>query len=463
MKQCGVCCEPFNKSSRLEVECRYCDFRPCSTCAERYLVETTEDAHCMNCRKGWARETLVDNFTQKFVSRTYKARREELLLERERSLMPATQAYVEIEKEIRRLNNKIAEGKSLAEKAQTEWTAIASRHLAVFAVEHGLTSEFDASILRHKMEEDQRKVVNSHMIDVQHLEWTRDRYIYRQHGGQVELEKRQFVRACPHAECRGFLSTAWKCGMCDNWACPDCHEVKGLTKDAPHTCDPNNVETAKLLAKDSRNCPKCAAAIFKIDGCDQMYCTQCHTAFSWRTGRIETGTIHNPHYYEYQRAHGVLARNPGDVPCGGFPDWTNIARIPQNLDRITWARLASAHRSHGHCQWVMIPRYTVNQNDDNRDLRIKLMICDFSENEFKKKIQQREKARQRKTDIRQVLEMYQAVLNDLFQAYYVNKNAVDLMAALQEVRMHVNSTLKNVSKRYTNCATPTITEGFELI
>ena len=463
MKQCGVCCEPFNKSSRLEVECRYCDFRPCSTCAERYLVETTEDAHCMNCRKGWARETLVDNFTQKFVSRTYKARREELLLERERSLMPATQAYVEIEKEIRRLNNKIAEGKSLAEKAQTEWTAIGSRHLAVFAVEHGLTSEFDASILRHKMEEDQRKVVNSHMIDVQHLEWTRDRYIYRQHGGQVELEKRQFVRACPHAECRGFLSTAWKCGMCDNWACPDCHEVKGLTKDAPHTCDPNNVETAKLLAKDSRNCPKCAAAIFKIDGCDQMYCTQCHTAFSWRTGRIETGTIHNPHYYEYQRAHGVLARNPGDVPCGGFPDWTNIARIPQNLDRITWARLASAHRSHGHCQWVMIPRYTVNQNDDNRDLRIKLMICDFSENEFKKKIQQREKARQRKTDIRQVLEMYQAVLNDLFQAYYVNKNAVDLMAALQEVRMHVNSTLKNVSKRYTNCATPTITEGFELI
>jgi hypothetical protein len=111
----------------------------------------------------------------------------------------------------------------------------------------------------------------------------------------------------------------------------------------------------------------------------------------------------------------------------------------------------------------MIPRYTVNQNDDNRDLRIKLMIGDFSEDEFKKKIQQREKARQRKTDIRQVLEMYQAVLNDVFQAFVASKNTTDLLTSIGELRNHVNTTLKSVSRRYTNCATPTITEGFELI
>ena len=239
MKQCGVCCEPFNKSTRLEVECRYCDFSPCSTCSERYLLETTEDAHCMNCRKGWTREILVDNFSQKFVARTYKARREELLLERERSLMPATQPYVEIEKEIRRINTKIVEGKTLAEEVQKVWTSISARSLAVLAVEHSLSGEFEASILRHKLGEEQRKIVNAHMIDIQHLEWTRDRYLYRLHGGHVELEKRVFVRACPATDCRGFLSTAWKCGMCDNWACPECHEVKGLEKDAPHTCDPN--------------------------------------------------------------------------------------------------------------------------------------------------------------------------------------------------------------------------------
>ena len=35
--------------------------------------------------------------------------------------------------------------------------------------------------------------------------------------------------------CRGFLSTAWKCGLCENWTCPHCFELKGLQKD-----DPNN-------------------------------------------------------------------------------------------------------------------------------------------------------------------------------------------------------------------------------
>ena len=150
------------------------------------------------------------------------------------------------------------------------------------------------------------------------------------HGQSAETERRVFVRACPAGDCRGFLSQVWKCGMCDNWTCPDCHEVKGLEKDGPHMCDPNSVETAKMLAKDSRPCPKCASVIFKIDGCDQMFCTQCHTAFSWRTGRVEMGTIHNPHYYEYQRQRGTVPRNPGDVPCGGFPDWITISnRCPR--------------------------------------------------------------------------------------------------------------------------------------
>ena len=125
--------------------------------------------------------------------------------------------------------------------------------------------------------------------------------------------------------------------------------------------------------------------------------------------------------------------------------------------------IASAHRSWAHCQWVVLPRYTTNPQADNRDLRIKLMIGDIGEDEFKKKIQQREKARQRKTDIRQVLEMYQAVLNDLFQSFARTRDRSELMAALDGLRVHMNTTLKSISRRYTNCAVPTITAGFELI
>ncbi len=455
---CGICCETYNRSSRSRIECRYCSFESCSSCNERYILETSEDPHCMNCRKGWTREVLVENFTQKFVTKTLKGRREDLLLERERSLMPATQPYVEIERKIRALSSRIAEVRKLVEKANEKWFHISRRDLAVFMVEHNIASDIDAQILQHKMAADQRKVVNGLQIDVQHLEWCQELYIHRLNGGALDNERRAFVRACPYTGCRGFLSTAWKCGMCDNWVCPTCHEGKGPEKDAEHTCDPNNVATAQLLARDSRNCPKCAALIFKIDGCDQMYCTQCHTAFSWRTGRVEVGTIHNPHYYDYMRQHGGLPRNPGDVPCGGLADWGVVSRLLRRDE--FWNKIANAHRSYAHCQWVLLPRYTTNHNADNRDLRIKLMIGDIDEDEFKRKIQQREKARQRKTDIRQVLEMYMAVLVDVFQVFMTDHSVPNLTVALEELRKHVNNTLDTISHRYGKCAVPKILDVF---
>lgn len=456
---CDVCCDGFNRSSRSKITCPYCPFSACSGCSERYLLETTQDAHCMSCRKSWSREILVNNFTLKFVGRDYKNRRESLLLEREKSLMPATQPYVELERKVRKTTQEIA-GRALMIKEETDkLDSISGRQLGPLAVEHGFYNEFDANVLRHKLITDQRKVISNLALDVQHLEWYQNQLINRIHGGQVEHEKRQFVRACPASDCRGFLSSAWKCGMCDNWTCPECHEVKGKDKDGPHTCDPNSVETAKLLARDSRNCPKCAAAIFKIDGCDQMYCTQCHTAFSWRTGRIETGTIHNPHYYEYHRQRGTLQRNPGDVPCGGFPDWGLVSRMCPRTH--IFFRIAAAHRTHAHCQWAVMPRYTVG-NQDNRDLRIKFMIGDINEDEFKKKIQQREKARQRKGEIHQVLEMYTIVLNDLFQAYVSNSRSSELLESLDELRNHFNTTMRSVSCRYSQCAVPTLTENFDM-
>lgn len=457
---CDVCCDDFNRSTRCQINCPYCPFSACSGCYERYLLETPNDAHCMSCRKSWNREILVNNFKQKFISRTYKNRRESVLLEREKSLMPATQPYVELERKVRKSVADIT-GLTLIINTQTvKLNEISSLQLAPLAVEYGFDNEFDALVMRHKLVQNQRRVINSVVLDLQHLEWYQNQLISRLHGGHVEHEKRQFVRACPATGCRGFLSSAWKCGMCDTWTCPDCHEVKGPDKDAPHTCDPNNIETAKLLAKDSRNCPKCASMIFKIDGCDQMYCTQCHTAFSWRTGRVELGTIHNPHYYEYQRQHGTLQRNPGDVPCGGFPDWLAVMRLCPRPHPLH-IRFAVAHRTYAHCQWAVMTRYTTG-NHDNRDLRVKFMIGDLNEDEFKKKLQQRDKARQRKGEIHQVLEMYTTVLSDLFQLFVSDGHCAELAGSLAELRLHFNATMRSVSNRYSKCAIPILTENFDM-
>lgn len=69
-----------------------------------------------------------------------------------------------------------------------------------------------------------------------------------------------------------------------------------------------------MIRKESKPCPKCGVRISKIDGCDQMWCVECKTAFCWKTGEIETRNIHNPHYFQFLRERGgIVPRNPQDV------------------------------------------------------------------------------------------------------------------------------------------------------
>jgi hypothetical protein len=105
------------------------------------------------------------------------------------------------------------------------------------------------------------------------------------------------VKKCPVEECRGFLDSQFMCGICKVAACKQCHEVKN----DEHKCNPDTVKTIDLMTKDTKACPTCHTNINKIDGCDQMWCTRCHTAFSWTTGQIEK-KIHNPHYYQWLRS-----------------------------------------------------------------------------------------------------------------------------------------------------------------
>ncbi len=41
-----------------------------------------------------------------------------------------------------------------------------------------------------------------------------------------------------------------------------------------------------------------------VHNCDQMWCVECKTPFSWSKGTVETGVVHNPHYYQWMRQHG---------------------------------------------------------------------------------------------------------------------------------------------------------------
>jgi len=87
------------------------------------------------------------------------------------------------------------------------------------------------------------------------------------------------------------------------------------------------------------------------------------------------------------------------------------------------------------------------------------MIGDLTEDEFKKKIQQREKANQRKRAILQVLEMYTTIMTDLFQTFQQTKDVTVLYESLCGLRDHYNTTLGRVQFTY-KCAVPNLLTNF---
>jgi len=302
--ECQICCEKYNKSNHMPVKCTSCEFEACRQCHSTFILDAANAIpNCMNCHRELQREFMVENFTQKFVTQDWKKHREQIILQRERALLPTRQPVAEM---IRRKDALKREGDDLLKQINE---------------------------LRARQYQCQREIGN---IEYRvRMGPAADANPNPRLGGASAPHAAAFIRPCPNtaSNCRGFLSTQWKCNLCNIWACKDCHEIKGTTQDAPHECNPDNLASAKLIDTETRPCPKCGARVFKISGCNQMFCTACNDcAFDWVTGRIET-IIHNPHYFEFQRQRngGQAPRVLGDILCGREVDYATTHTITTDL------------------------------------------------------------------------------------------------------------------------------------
>ena len=302
--ECKICCEKYNKSNHMPIKCTSCDFEACRQCHATFIIDPSNAVpNCMNCHREFQREFLVQNFTQKFVTQDWKKHREHVMFQRERALLPTRQPVAEM---VRRKDVLKRENEELLKQMNE---------------------------LRAKQYQCQREIGNiEYRIRVGPAA---DAFPNPRLGGASAPHAAAFIRPCPNtaSNCRGFLSTQWKCNLCNMWACKDCHEIKGTTQDAPHECNPDNLASAKLIDAETRPCPKCGARVFKISGCNQMFCTACNDcAFDWVTGRIET-IIHNPHYFEFQRQRngGQAPRVIGDILCGREVDYATTHTITMDL------------------------------------------------------------------------------------------------------------------------------------
>ena len=406
MEYCIICAEELNQTCRKSVNCPFCEFEACITCCQTYILDREANI-CMNvdkntdgtfvCQKPWTRKFMVETFPKKWLSNEWRSMNEKVKFEREKSLLPATMPILERKRE----------------------EAAIERDIAI--VDKKIQALYE-----------QRSQIRQRLAPINRTSTT---------------ERSYRGRPCPDDNCRGFLSSQWKCGACDMWTCPECHSIKGLTRDAIHTCNPDDVATARLLNSDTKPCPSCTTPIHKLTGCDQMWCTQCHTGFSWRTGAIQR-RVHNPHFFEWQRNNndGVAPRRIGDVECGrdlgDSQALMSIRRCLRAIDndinselKTTEKQIETIVRGTIHLSEVQINRFRTDELVNNQDLRLRYLEKQISEKKLKSDILRRDKAYEKKQDIYNVIQVEVRAVTDIIYRLEAELTSVDRDSSIGRLSM----------------------------
>ena len=443
--ECQICAESFNRSTRAPISCESsnCNFEACKTCVRTYLLNTSKDPHCMSCRNAWSQNYLVMKLNRSFITNDFKKHRKNLLLEQQLSRLPAT---MEAADRVRR---------SEVEQAKADEIR---------------TKIYDLKTELRKAEYDYRK----HYNEANRIK----------NGTEKEGEKKQFIMPCSNKDCRGFLSTQWKCDICEKHSCSKCFEIIGNNKNDPHECKDENIKSAELIRKECRQCPgKCGANIFKTEGCDQMFCTQCHVAFSWKTGEIEKGPVHNPHWYQWQATlnNGTATRAPGDVLCGGLITYSELRNFiinkitPNGLEKynkkyninkpygvgavmIFRDYITELHRIVQEINhwWLRDARQRVQDLENGEPMRIEYILGRKSKEEVAKNAYKNDSSRRKYAELLNVYELLGVVGIEIFAAMVNSKNQDDVfigevythLASYNELRQYCNKQLAQISISY---------------
>ena len=328
--ECAICIRKFTKSVRTPVPCQSsdCTFASCAACVKEFLLTQTT-SKCMDCGATWSRKHVVEHLGASWVNNNlFKAQAGQLLAQQLSLLQHDTEEaelvkLIDASKKTHRTLLKqrklcIEARETLADTGDITAEQAEALDIPLYTIEHAAdykTQVQDMIVRRHYAV--QRDILATNGILFKLEDARRAKTGSGSGAGGVKVH-------CPVADCRGFAGEPnWSCSSCKANICMDCHEV---VAGESHVCDPKALETIQLLRNDTKPCPKCQTPIHKISGCDQMWCICCKTAFSWDTGRIEKGLIHNPHFYQFQAGHIQQIRNVGDVACGGIPNFTDFTR-----------------------------------------------------------------------------------------------------------------------------------------
>ena len=479
---CEICVFPFNRSTRKQITCPSCRLNVCVACVKQVPSKGgLLDITCMQCNHLWDTEFVAG--VSRSVVVTHKKRVEKLLVDQERTKLPETQYYLQydhamdhvVRPRIQRGVRKLVELQDELERELQELRDEMVKEDGDGEARFTWPEDGPYAQVRdiHREIRTTRREVNrlsQHLDEWNfHKRMTYTEYIPEQlkttSPGNEENKKKkkpaQHVFPCPqeNKDCPGFvMDDGYACGTCASKCCDKCHQPEHSSKE----CEPNFLATAREIRQNTKPCPKCAVRIHKIEGCDQMWCTQCRTGFSWRTGEVESAEdrIHNPHYFEW------AARNNN----GGNLENNNNNCRPVHVHLLThcgvlfgtsedYGYFTEHFRLNSHVRFFEIeqrfgggPANHVQDADLHLDLRLKFLKKDITEKHLGTVLYKRHKETRVNARRVQVLHFFVDASNDIFHRLMYQcttaSQATPLKHELDALVEYTNECFQSLKKVY---------------
>jgi hypothetical protein len=375
----------------------------------------------MSCKEQWDSVFMKKRFSTSFLKLEYRQQRENVLFEEEKVFLPPLLEEAKYLMLMEKIDKKICRGRDLLKENE----------------------ENEEQLVREQRE--RREFLNA-KINLLRTEYYKLMTLCRD---SPKAEKKIFIMKCVVEDCRGFLSTKYKCELCSVHVCKDCHLVMEEENEDEHECKKDDVATVIELQKTTRPCPKCQIRISKIDGCDQMFCIQCHTPFSWTTGMVETGPIHNPEYFRLLAKGDIIdvRHRQHQGGCGPMPEYYTLdqALRYQVLKGEVTTKLLYYYQQIVHHRHITMPRFIAR--DDNKD-RLKYLTGKYDEKTFKQKVYVKSESFLRKRDERQIIDSFVTIGEEMFRSIVRGESGNDIVLQLEKLTEMTRDAIIDLNNHY---------------
>ena len=284
------------------------------------------------------------------------------------------------------------------------------------------------------------------------------------------VKSSRYNRPCPQSECRGFCDSRGICQLCSAKICTLCwaqlptssassSSSSSSSEQDEHICKDEDVQSRRMILADSKPCPSCQTLIHRTHGCNHMFCTHCKTGFDWKTGnKIANNDNTNPMVGEYlrQRNIDVTAGCGGTLGDQALSECRKHVRSGKGTNEFSMSRLENVVTV---LRANMRNLRVIDVNQVNHDLRVKYLLRETDEANFKKQSLTAVRASKVANDMRQLYDMFFAGVLQLLHS--TKQSVVTIQDQYEHLRNYFNDCLRSICECHLdNVTNVTYTDNF---